>query len=29
MTACEMGWNDAYTQYVSKSVLNLFRQRHG
>ena len=29
MTACEMGWNDAYTQYVSKNVLNLFRQRHG
>lgn len=29
MTACEMSWNDAYTQYVSKNVLNIFRQRHG
>lgn len=29
MAACEMSWNDAYTQYVSKNVLNLFRQRHG
>lgn len=29
MTACEMGWNDAYTQYVSKNVLNIFRQQHG
>lgn len=29
MTACDMSWNDAYTQYVSKNVLNLFRQRHG
>jgi len=29
MTACEMSWNDAYTQYVSKNVLNIFRQQHG
>jgi ABC-type hemin transport system ATPase subunit len=29
MTSCEMSWNDAYTQYVSKNVLNIFRQRHG
>lgn len=29
MTACGMGWHDAYTQYVSKNVLNIFRQRHG
>ncbi|WP_338881827.1 dUTPase [Achromobacter veterisilvae] len=29
MAACEMSWNDAYTQYVSKNVLNIFRQRHG
>ncbi|MGN6658745.1 MAG: hypothetical protein ACTHKN_07095 [Achromobacter mucicolens] len=29
MTACDMTWNDAYTQYVSKNVLNIFRQRHG
>jgi hypothetical protein len=29
MTACEMSWNDAYTQYVSKNVLNIFRQLHG
>lgn len=29
MTACEMTWNDAYTQYVSKNVLNIFRQQHG
>lgn len=29
MTACDMTWNDAYTQYVSKNVLNIFRQQHG
>lgn len=29
MSACEMSWNDAYTQYVSKNVLNIFRQQHG
>lgn len=29
MTACQMSWNDAYTQYVSKNVLNIFRQQHG
>jgi len=29
MRACEMSWNDAYTQYVSKNVLNIFRQQHG
>ncbi|MFY3549157.1 dUTP diphosphatase [Achromobacter insolitus] len=29
MTSCEMSWNDAYTQYVSKNVLNIFRQQHG
>jgi len=29
MARCELSWNDAYTQYVSKNVLNLFRQRHG
>lgn len=29
MTACEMSWNNAYTQYVSKNVLNIFRQQHG
>ena len=29
MTACEMRWTDAFNQYVSKNVLNIFRQDHG
>jgi dimeric dUTPase (all-alpha-NTP-PPase superfamily) len=26
---CEMSWQDLYCQYVSKNVLNFFRQDHG
>jgi len=26
---CQMSWNDLYSQYVSKNVLNFFRQDHG
>jgi len=29
MARCELSWNDAYTQYVSKNVLNIFRQENG
>ncbi len=29
MTACELDWAGTYAQYVSKNVLNIFRQRHG
>jgi len=26
---CKMSWDDLFAQYVSKNVLNLFRQDHG
>ncbi|ALM86716.1 dUTPase [Bordetella sp. N] len=29
MTRCQLTWNEAFKQYVSKNVLNLFRQDHG
>ena len=29
MARCELSWNDAFTQYVSKNVLNIFRQENG
>lgn len=29
MARCELTWQDAFTQYVSKNVLNLFRQENG
>jgi hypothetical protein len=29
MARCELTWHDAFTQYVSKNVLNLFRQENG
>lgn len=29
MQDCEMGWDDLFAQYVSKNVLNFFRQDHG
>jgi len=29
MARCDLSWNDAFTQYVSKNVLNIFRQEHG
>ncbi|GAB3335235.1 dUTP diphosphatase [Bordetella tumulicola] len=29
MTRCELSWQDTFTQYVSKNVLNLFRQENG
>lgn len=29
MARCELRWQDAFTQYVSKNVLNLFRQENG
>jgi hypothetical protein len=29
MLDCEMRWDDLYTQYVSKNVLNFFRQDYG
>ncbi|MCD0502341.1 dUTPase [Bordetella petrii] len=29
MARCELTWNDAFTQYVSKNVLNIFRQENG
>lgn len=29
MARCELSWQDAFTQYVSKNVLNLFRQENG
>jgi len=29
MARCELTWQDTFTQYVSKNVLNLFRQENG
>jgi dimeric dUTPase (all-alpha-NTP-PPase superfamily) len=29
MRDCELQWQDVYAQYVSKNVLNFFRQNHG
>ncbi|WP_454692483.1 dUTP diphosphatase [Achromobacter aloeverae] len=29
MHACQLTWDEAFKQYVSKNVLNLFRQDHG
>ncbi len=29
MSDCQLGWQDVYAQYVSKNVLNFFRQDHG
>jgi hypothetical protein len=29
MSGCELGWQELYRQYVSKNVLNFFRQDHG
>ena len=29
MQDCRMGWDDLYSQYVGKNVLNFFRQDHG
>lgn len=29
MRDCEMSWDDLFAQYVSKNVLNFFRQDHG
>ena len=29
MARCELSWNDTFTQYVSKNVLNIFRQENG
>ncbi|AWB68384.1 dUTP diphosphatase [Saccharobesus litoralis] len=29
LTDCQMSWDDLYAQYVSKNVLNFFRQDHG
>lgn len=29
MGKCNMSWSEAYKKYVSKNVLNLFRQKHG
>lgn len=29
MLDCELDWNSLYKQYVSKNVLNMFRQDHG
>jgi hypothetical protein len=29
MARCELTWRDTFTQYVSKNVLNLFRQENG
>lgn len=29
MTACQLSWTEAFNQYVSKNVLNIFRQDHG
>ena len=26
---CQMNWNDLYSQYIGKNVLNFFRQDHG
>jgi len=29
MACCELSWNGTFTQYVSKNVLNIFRQENG
>lgn len=29
MAQCSLSWSEAFTQYVSKNVLNIFRQEHG
>ena len=29
MSGCELDWQELYRQYVSKNVLNFFRQDHG
>jgi dimeric dUTPase (all-alpha-NTP-PPase superfamily) len=29
LTDCQMGWDDLYSQYIGKNVLNFFRQDHG
>lgn len=29
MLDCDLSWNSLYKQYVSKNVLNMFRQEHG
>lgn len=29
MTACELSWDDTFKQYVSKNMLNIFRQDNG
>lgn len=29
MLACQMTWDDAFKQYLSKNMLNIFRQDHG
>lgn len=29
MNDCQLSWQDVYAQYVSKNVLNFFRQDHG
>jgi hypothetical protein len=29
LTDCEMTWDELFNQYVSKNVLNMFRQDHG
>jgi len=29
MLDCDLSWNKLYKQYVSKNVLNMFRQEHG
>ena len=29
MDDCELSWDELYTQYVGKNVLNIFRQEHG
>lgn len=29
MLDCELSWNSLYKQYVSKNILNMFRQEHG
>ena len=29
MNDCQLSWDELYTQYVGKNVLNIFRQEHG
>ncbi len=29
MLACDLTWDDAFKQYISKNMLNIFRQDHG